>query len=213
MERQKLKMRPVNDYVGVNKDDPIRFYGLPLIGGMYRKRVERCLNELSGGERVLEIGFGSGVTFINLSEKYKEIHGVDLASDTESIAVSFRELGIRTFLRNGNVLDLPYKDGYFNSVLLVSILEHLKPESLLRAFQEIGRVLTSGGEVVYGVPADRMLVNYAFRFLGYDIKKYHFSNETQVATAAKAVFKEGKISKMRVWPFGNLYEVGRFIKP
>lgn len=210
---QKLKMQPISNYVGIGKDDPIRFYGLPLIGGMYRKRIELCLDKLSGGDRVLEIGFGSGVTFLNLDGIYKEIHGLDLASDTELIAASFRTLGIRTFLKNGNVLELPYEDGYFNSVLLVSILEHLRPEALFRAFQEIGRVLPRGGEIVYGVPVDRLFLNYAFRFLGYDIKKYHFSNQAQIAAAAKAVFNEGEISNMSVWPFGKLYQVGRFIKP
>lgn len=127
-------MLATNKYTGVNKDDPIRFYNLPFIGSMYRKRIERCLYELSGGERILEIGFGSGVTFLNLNEMYKEIYGVDLTANIELITETFKELKIQTFLKNGNVLNLPYQDGYFDSVLLISILEHLKTESLISAF-------------------------------------------------------------------------------
>ena len=70
-----LKLLPLDQYAGVNRDDPIRFYSLPVIGRMYRRRVEMCLGECTGGQRVLEVGFGSGVSFLNLHERYREIHG------------------------------------------------------------------------------------------------------------------------------------------
>lgn len=209
---QKLRMLSLHEYAGVNKDDPIRFYNHPIVGSIYRERVEKCLSSLSGGSRVLEVGFGSGVTFLNLNEMYKEIHGLDLTADVKSVASTFEKLGIRVSLKNGSVLELPYDDDSFDSVLLISILEHLRPESLTLAFKEIRRVLKPGGEVVYGVPVDKIIMDYAFRLLGYNIKKYHFSDQRQVEDAAKTVFKEGAISGISVWFFGKLYEVGRFIK-
>lgn len=213
MRRQKLKMLAINNYVGIiNRDDPIRFYKLPFVGNIYRQRIARCLDELSGGERILEIGFGSGVTFLNLNEMYKEIHGLDLTANAELITAMFKTLGIRTFLKNGNVLDLPYQDSYFDSVLLISMLEHLKPELLIPAFREIYRVLKKNGQIVYGVPVDKKIMNRAFRMLGYNIKKHHFSNQKQVAAASKAIFKEVAISNICVWPFGRLYEIGCSIK-
>ncbi len=42
----KLKLLPVEKYTGVNHNDPIRFYSWPIIGKLYRKRVEMCLAEL-----------------------------------------------------------------------------------------------------------------------------------------------------------------------
>jgi len=208
MKEQRLKMLPLREYAGVNRDDPIRFYGLPFIGSIFRKRVERCLSELSGGPRVLEIGFGSGVTFLNLNDMYSEIHGLDLTADAGAVTETFQRLGIRTFLRNGDVLNLPYQDGYFDSVLLISILEHLRPESLIPAFREICRVLKRNGQAVYGVPVDKKIMDYAFRSLGYNIRDHHFSDQKQVSAAAGTVFKEVAISNICVWPFGSLYEVG-----
>ncbi len=212
MKKQNLKIRKIRDYVGVNRDDPIRLYNLPFVGSIYRDRVERCLNELTGGERVLEIGFGSGVTFLNLNEMYKEIHGLDLTANVELIASSFKKIGIRPFLKNGNVLNLPYPDNYFDSILLISLLEHLKPESLTSAFREIYRVLKQGGQVVYGVPVDRKVMNYAFLLLGSNIKDHHFSDQEQVAATVKSIFKEVAISNICMWPFGKLYEIGSSIK-
>ncbi len=117
---------------------------------MYRRRIELCLEELIGGEKILEIGFGSGVSFLNLNDTYKEIYGLDLTADVNLVQKKFTEKNIRLNLENGNILSLPYPDNYFDSVLLISILEHLKTSDQDQAFKEIKRVLKPGGQVVYG---------------------------------------------------------------
>ena len=185
-----LKMLPRRHYVGVDDDDPIRFYHWPVIGPLYRRRVELCLAELRGGDRILEVGFGSGVTFINLHETYKEIHGLDLKASTKDVMNLFKTLQIETHLRNGSVLHMPYADRMFDSVLLISILEHLKPGELPMAFQEIRRVLRPGGQVVYGVPVERPLIGMVFQMLGYQIRDHHFSTQKDVAKVAHQVLKQ-----------------------
>src|ERR1700685_411043 len=92
----RLKLLGREEYVGVNSDDPIRFYRWPVIGSMYRRRVELCLGECRGGPRLLEIGFGSGLTFTNLHEMYKEIHGLDLTADTAAVQNAFAKRGVDT---------------------------------------------------------------------------------------------------------------------
>ncbi|HVN53272.1 MAG TPA: class I SAM-dependent methyltransferase, partial [Anaerolineaceae bacterium] len=119
----RLILLPLSEYLGVDRKDPIRFYRLPVIGRMYQRRIELCLGELRGGERVLEIGFGSGVSFFNLNRLYHEIYGLDLTAEVELISTFFREKGIQTRLSNGTILDMPYPDETFDAVLLVSILE------------------------------------------------------------------------------------------
>ncbi len=214
MALPRLKLLPVSEYVGVNRDDPIRQYSLPIIGRLYQRRVEYCLAELAGGERVLELGYGSGVAFFNLNEKYQQIYGLDLTASSEAISHFFKEKGIDTHLANGSVLEMPYPDNYFDAVFLVSILEHLKPGDQNKAFTEIARVLRPGGQVVYGVPVERPLMVFFFRLLGYDIHEQHFSTEMDVAQAAREVFIEKRIVKMG-GPFGipkNIYQIGHFLK-
>jgi ubiquinone/menaquinone biosynthesis C-methylase UbiE len=115
----KLKLLPYRQYVGVNRDDPIRFYRWPIIGALYRRRIELCLVECRGGGRVLEVGFGSGVTFLNLHDLYPEIHGLDLTASVEAVTAVFAARQIKTDLRNGDVLNMPYADDYFDTVLLI----------------------------------------------------------------------------------------------
>ena len=206
-----LKLLRKEDYSGVNEHDPIRFYSVPVIGRMYRRRVEMCLAECTGGQRVLEVGFGSGVTFLNLHEHYREIHGLDLTADVDKVRRTFLERGITTELCNGNVLKMPYADDTFDTVLLISILEHLKPEQQEPAFREIARVLRPGGQVVYGVPIERTLMVTMYRLLGCDIRDHHFSTEEQVLSAAGNVLERVHVARMRS-VFGAVYEVGHFRK-
>jgi ubiquinone/menaquinone biosynthesis C-methylase UbiE len=213
-QRVKLKLLPHGSYQGIHTDDPIRFYFLPIFGAMYRRRVELCLGECRGGGRVLEIGYGSGVSFLNLHELYDEIYGIDLNASVEAVKSVFDALEIPTFLTNGNVLAMPYEDNYFDTVLLISILEHLHPHELERTFREIHRVLKPGGQLVYGAPVERPLMVFMFRRLGYDIRKAHFSTEKQIAAAAGQIFCREKIIQMKSIPplFGAVYEVGHFVK-
>jgi len=214
MHHVQLKLLPLNEYSGVDENDPIKFYNIPIIGKMYRRRIELCLEELIGGEKILEIGFGSGVSFLNLNDTYKEIYGLDLTADVNLVQKKFTEKNIRLNLENGNILSLPYPDNYFDSVLLISILEHLKTSDQDQAFKEIKRVLKPGGQVVYGVPIERLFMVMMFHILGTDIRSHHFSTEKDVYAAAYRNLIPVNIKKMAgpMGLFGDVYEIGHFKK-
>jgi ubiquinone/menaquinone biosynthesis C-methylase UbiE len=209
-----LKMLQASEYAVPEHSDPLRLYYWPLLGAMYRRRVEMCLAECTGGQSVLEVGYGSGVTFLNLAEKYDEIHGIDLDANPEDVAERFRAHGLETQLLRGSVLDMPYPDNSFDTVLLISILEHLKPDQQVLACREIARVLKPGGQMVYGVPVERPMMVFMFRLLGYDIRKHHFSTHDDVSRTAGTVLHPVRVVPMKSTPavFGNVYEVGHFVK-
>jgi SAM-dependent methyltransferase len=210
----KLKLLAFRDYAGVDRNDPLRFYYWPIIGKMYRQRIELCLAQCRGGQRILEVGFGAGVTFLNLSEIYQEIYGLDLNAPTQEVADVFRSMGIKTRLQNGNVLYMPYENDFFDTVLLISILEHLKPDEQLQAFGEIRRVLKPNGQLVYGVPVERRFSVFAFRLMGCKIREHHFSTEKDVFNTAAGILDEVRVIQMQGIPslLGPVYEVGHFIK-
>lgn len=197
---------------GASASDPIRLYRWPLLGTLYRRRVQLCLAELRNGQRVLEVGYGSGVSFLELSRRYREVHGLDLHPAPASLREALAATGLHPDLQQGTVLAMPYPDRYFDAVLLVSILEHLKPDELRRAFDEIHRVLTPGGQLVYGVPVDRPLMTMMFGALGASIRDHHFSTHQDVSTAARRRFAEIGIRQLRALGglAGAVYEVGSF---
>lgn len=212
--RSKLRLLPYKEYRGVQKVYSVIFYYLPILGGMYRRRVEMCLAECKGGESVLEVGFGSGLTFLNLSALYNKIYGLDLTCNVEEVKQVFAARGVHPILQNGDARKMPYEDNQFDTVLLISILEHLKPHDLEQAFCEIRRVLKPGGQMVYGVPVERPLMVLMFRLLGYNIREHHFSTEKDVAQTAERFFKKVSVQPMKASlpVLGNVYEVGHFTK-
>ena len=209
-----LKLTPYNHYAGMDRDDPLRFYYWPIIGSLYRRRVELCLSQCRGGKRLLEIGFGSGVTFLNLREKYQEIHGLDLKAPAGQVRDAFTRMEIETHLLTGNVMSLPYANGSFDAVLMISILEHLESAHQADIFSEVQRVLRPGGQAIYGVPVERPFMSMMFRLLGYNIHEHHYSSEQQVFRAASTVLNHVELVRMRgpLGLFGTVYEVGHFMK-
>lgn len=209
-----LKLLPARAYKGINQYDPIKYYYWPVFGRMYRRRVELALEECSGGERVLEVGFGTGLAFPNLHDLYREIHGIDLTADIHAVRSVFEPMGIPLFLEKGDVLKMPYADGFFDTVLMVSILEHLKPSELIQAFAEVRRVLKPGGQMVYGTPVEKTFMVFMFSLMGHNIREEHFSTEKEIAEAARRSFSNGHVVQMKSTPpvAGAVYEVGNFIK-
>lgn len=210
----RLKLLPKSEYPTPEESDPLSFYYWPVLGRMYQRRVELCLGECRGGERVLEVGYGSGVTFLNLHDLYQEIYGIDLDADPQQVTDTFAQQGIPVQLEKGNLLALDYPDGYFDTILLISILEHLKPQELAQAFNEIKRTLKPGGQVVYGVPVERPLMVFMFRLLGVNIREHHFSTHTDVSQAAGEGLSQTNLIRMSgaFGLSGPVYEVGHFTK-
>jgi SAM-dependent methyltransferase len=208
----RLALLPSPEDYASGPDDPVRFYYRPFFGPRYRRRVELCLDLLDRGERILEVGFGSGVCFLNLKRLFRRIHGLDLQADCRAVKEAFAPRGIAPHLLNGSVTDLPYQDESFDAVLLISILEHLRPKALDAAMREIARVLRPHGFMVYGVPVERPLMRLAFRLLGYTIRDHHFSTEKDVFAAAcrKMQPLEARIMHGAGRLFGPIYEVRRF---
>ncbi len=140
-----LDLRPLTHLGDDNRQDPIRFYRWPFLGELYRRRVEMCLEELEGGDHVLEVGFGSGVTFPSLHRLYRRISGLDLLADANRVERFWRKRGIVAHLCNGDVTAMPYADGSMDAVLLISILEHLEPPQLARALARDSPGVEAGG--------------------------------------------------------------------
>jgi len=208
----RLELLPKNVYVTLPRTDPLIYYYLPIIGGMYRKRVELALNECSGGEKILEVGYGSGVAFPNLKKKYQQIYGIDLYANSEQVTEMWNQYGIKPNLREGTLLKLPYGKEIFDTVLLISILEHIHPHEQPIAMDEISRVLKPGGQVVHGVPFERTLMVFMYRLLGVNIREHHFSTERDVSANARKLFNEKRLITMKGL-FGPVYQVGHFVKP
>jgi len=114
------------------------------------RAIERL--DVGAGARVLDLGFGGGLTFRPLLERGATVTGVDRAPDMVEAARSRFKTEIeagRVSLHRGEVQALPLADASVDRVLTVNTV-YFWPD-LAPGVREIHRVLTPGGRVVIGI--------------------------------------------------------------
>jgi len=191
-KKPKLVLYPYREYISIDQNDPLKFYYFPIVKTLYRERLLRCLAQCRGGNSILEVGFGSGLTFPNLNPKYKKIVGIEKNSieNIGKIDQIFKRKGINLNLSSGDLLNLPFFANSFDTVLVISVLEHLYPQNQYNAFREIHRVLKPDGQLVYGVPIENSFMTFMFAVLGTRINLFHFSDQNMIIGTARKIFKK-----------------------
>ena len=114
--------------------------------------------ELKAPDRVLEIGFGGGVSLKPLLDAGAYVAGVDRSRDMVRQARRIFSAEVnegRADFREGDVDALPFRAASFGKACTVNTIYFWK--SLEAAFAEIRRVLSPNGRLVVGfLPKDRM---------------------------------------------------------
>ncbi len=165
--------------------DPIEYYRRPLVGYLYRERINMGLRLLEGKrfESALEIGYGAGAVLLALASASDKLAGIDLDADPEPVQAMFRSKGhAAPELRKANVYELPFEAGVFDLVVSFSVFEHL--HEYRRALDEVARVLRPGGMFLLGMPEVNKAMEWAFRAIGFKgIEDHHVTTPRSVSGA------------------------------
>ena len=210
----KLELPPQKNLIVTNDEDPLNYYYWPLVGSFYKKRLKEVLR-LLGEEKcknLLDIGFGSGLLFPELSKRCENLYGLEVHDKIGEVEKSMHKVGIKANLQKGSILDMSHEDNFFDVIVSVSTLEHIK--DLGRAVSEIKRILKPGGIVVLGFPVRNPLTDLIFRMFGHNPREIHPSSHTDILKAFdKHMEREGLLKLPKFLPmFSCLYVSARFSK-
>jgi SAM-dependent methyltransferase len=165
--------------------DPLPYYYSPWVGWLYRHRLQMGLDLLpAGGNRILEIGVGSGVLVPTLTKHYPEYTGTDLtlARGLDALVAP----GCRAEFRRADLLrdgDLPAD--HYDAIVCFSVLEHIADAA--GAARTLARTLRPGGTLVTGYPMVSPLMTRAFAAIGFaNIDDHHVSPPARIAAALAA---------------------------
>jgi SAM-dependent methyltransferase len=164
--------------------DPIEYYKRPLVGRVFRERINRGLRLLPERrfERALELGYGAGAVLLSLAPGVDELHGLDLDADPARVQPILKSRGCSAALRQGSVYELPYADSSFDLVVSFSMFEHL--HEYRKGLAEVVRVLRPNGLFLLGMPAVNKLMEAAFLAIGFKgINDHHVTTPRQVEAA------------------------------
>ncbi len=187
--------------------DPIEYYKRPLVGLLFRKRINLGLRML-GEQRyakALEVGYGSGAVLLALAPHVAELHGIDLDADPAVVDAHLRALGRVAKLIQGSVCQMPYGDAEFDLVVCFSVFEHL--HDYKKALTEVVRVLKPGGQFLLGMPAVNRTMEWGFRVIGSrNIGDHHVTTPGDVARAFDwAGLRLVRQARLRLLPACPLY--------
>ncbi|HEX4110886.1 MAG TPA: class I SAM-dependent methyltransferase [Solirubrobacteraceae bacterium] len=123
----------------------------PLTRWLGVRSAHRRLLGLAGvgaGERVLEIGCGTGNLAVLLATRCPTAQVAGIDPDPQALARARRKAhraGASVQLDQGFAEQLPYEDGRFDHVLSALMFHHLPPDGRPAALREVARVLRPGG--------------------------------------------------------------------
>jgi ubiquinone/menaquinone biosynthesis C-methylase UbiE len=120
---------------------------------------------LKKGDRVLEVGAGTGIYSLGLAKRGYQVDAVELVNDNLNILKSKITPDMNINAIQGNALDLSmYKDNTFDMTLVLGPLYHLfKDEERDKVIEEAIRVTKSGGIIYYAfILSDLTMINWGF---------------------------------------------------
>jgi len=174
----------VRDVPKNGQTDPIEFYRRPLVGWLFRERINLGLRLLPDRryERALELGYGAGALQLAVAGSVGELHGIDLDADPALVAPILARHGRTSTLVKGSLFEMPYEDHSFDLVFCFSVFEHLHEYE--RGLREVTRVLRPGGHFLLGMPSVNPTMEVGFRLIGFKgINDHHVTTPAAVARA------------------------------
>jgi len=133
------------------------------------------------GKQVLEVGCGTGLGLGYLSRRAKNVVGGDYSED--NIRCAQRHYGNRIKLQVLDAHELPFKNGCFDVVIAMEVIQYLHLERFL---SESYRVLKQGGTLLLCIP-NQDAPGFRRSPLGYDyysapelltsLNRHHFDAE------------------------------------
>jgi 2-polyprenyl-3-methyl-5-hydroxy-6-metoxy-1,4-benzoquinol methylase len=169
--------------------DPLKYYYYPVVGRLFRGRIEAGLSLLRPPyQRVLEIGYGSGILLPTLCQIGGDICGVDVTSDPAGTQALLKKFGVCVELFQGDICEWRFTGEKFDLVVAFSILEHIADPP--RAMRRIAELLKPDGTLLIGVPRVDRLMAALFSLIGYHgIEGHHVTTYKEVLRCASPYFR------------------------
>lgn len=147
-EQEKATIRSVYDRIAGEYDR--RIPGSGLSDEIFTDtELEFLLGRITKGERVLDMGCGTGRFTVPMARKGAQVTGLDLSQGMLDVASrKLAEQGLHADMHQGDMADLPFDDGTFDTVTSMLALMHVPLADRSAVFREVSRVLKPGGRML-----------------------------------------------------------------
>jgi len=113
----------------------------------YEYAAEHCIDKF-----VLDCACGEGIGLAILSNKAKEIIGVDIDEKALDAAKKKNAAKNNIKFQNASILNLPFEDNHFDVITCIETIEHIPIQFQQTAIKELSRVLKKDGKLILTTP-------------------------------------------------------------
>lgn len=111
--------------------------------------------DLKNEDRLLDVGCGAGLFEIAYAHWLKEIYGVDYSEVMVKVAKKNIEKYDNVIIEKADIQNLPFKDEFFDKVLVNSVIQYLGDlDEVEKSFEELKRVTKAGGRILVSMNLD-----------------------------------------------------------
>ena len=148
-------------------------------------------------DRLLEAGYGSGVSMPVLKQYCADLYGIDIHHKAENVQAILTEIDGCAHLYSGSVSEMPFPDAYFGCIVSVSTLEFVVDLEL--GCREMQRVLSPDGIVAVVTPRQSWLLDLGLWVLTGERAEVDYAGrrESVIATLLRCFRQEERISVPR----------------
>jgi len=124
---------------------------------MLKERLKIVVNMIKEDNiNILNVGFGSANLEKNFFSQKKTFNWYGIDISRFSVKSASKKYPRGNF-EVGNANSIKSKDNYFNYVVGLEVLEHIRPSLTFKALGEMYRVLKRGGKLIISVPLNEQL--------------------------------------------------------
>lgn len=150
-------------------------------------------SEIKPGERVLDIGCGTGEQAVYFAKKGAIVAGIDINPKMVGCALKKKEKeGPNIYFQGGDATDLPFLDPVFDLAVISLVLHEIESKDRDKVISEMKRVVKKGGRLIFidfNCPLPKSMISFFVNLIEFFVGRRNYKN-------FKSYLKEGGILKI-----------------
>jgi ubiquinone/menaquinone biosynthesis C-methylase UbiE len=212
----KIKLLPQEDLIKTGPVDHADWNYKAFIRQIQRKRFRLCMKLIQNAkyEKLLEIGYGSGIFLPALSAVASGLYGLDIHQKNKEVEKVLLKHKIKANLMSGSAVKIPFDNNYFDLIISISAVEFIN--ELDEACKEIKRVMKKDGVFIVITPGHSSILDLGLKIITKQSARLDYENRRKyiISTLLKYFKVEKKITfPGHSVPSLNLYYALKLIKP
>lgn len=165
------KSKLEDNWTKVPYDDVVRLFKNSAVKEYNKTHTEK--------QKLLELGFGSGINLLHGAIQGYDVYGIDISEDAINYAKNlFQKNNMHASFYNASTDNMPFEDNFFDVIMESGLLVCLDKNQYLNTISEIQRILKKDGLCYvscYG-ESDMRILNACPKINDDFMVKYNYKN-------------------------------------